>query len=112
MKIVIAIIAFVLIAGVCFAQEHTPMATEPIGAVIETTGVFLGKIIAGCEEAFTGERTVTMDTTTGDTKVFPFNNTVELVDKGVDIVTLGAFKAGDDVTVKVKNMVDSHIVSN
>lgn len=104
MKIFIAILAFVLISGVCYAadQQHTPKATEPIGAVVETMGVFVGKMVAAGEEACTGKKEVTVDPATGDTKVFPFGYTVELIDKGFHLVTLNGMKPGEDATVQIK----------
>lgn len=104
MKIIIAILALVLVTGLSFAaeQQKTPKATEPIGAVIETTGVFVGKIIGAAEEATTGEKKVTVRSETGETRVFPFNETVELVDKGFHALTFNQLKPGEDVTVKIK----------
>lgn len=104
MKIAIAILALVLVTGVSFAAEKAPKANEPIGAVIETTGVFVGKIVGAAEEATTGERKVTVKSATGETRVFPFNETVELVDKGFHILTFNQLKPGDDVTVKIKKI--------
>ena len=43
-----------------FVVDKTPIATEPIGAVVETTGVFVGKIVSAAEIAFTGERKLTV----------------------------------------------------
>mgnify|MGYP001589946435 CR=1 FL=1 len=107
MRIMIAILALVLISGVCFAAEqHAPKATEPIGAVIETLGVLSGKVIATCEQAVTGKTDVTVDSATGDTKIFPFGPAVEAVDKGAHFVTMDVFKPGDDVTVKLKNTLE------
>lgn len=105
MKIAIAILALVLVTGVSFAAEQAPKANEPIGAVIETTGVFVGKIVGAAEEATTGERKVTVKSATGETRVFPFNETVELVDKGFHTLTFNQLKPGDDVTVKIKKMI-------
>jgi len=103
MKIAIAILALVLVAGVSFAAaEKAPKATEPFGAVIETTGVFVGKIVGATEEALTGERKVTVKNDTGETRIFPFNETVELVDKGFHALTFNQLKPGEDVTVKIK----------
>lgn len=104
MKISIAILALVLTAGLSFAAEQAPKATEPIGAVIETAGVFVGKIVGAAEEATTGEKKVTVKSATGETRVFPFNETVELVDKGFHTLTFNQLKPGDDVTVRVKKV--------
>ncbi len=102
-KILVALMVFACAATVCFAAEQAPKATEPVGAVIEAGGVFVGTIVGATEEALTGERKVTVKSATGETRIFPFNETVEFVDKTFNILTFNQLKAGDDVTVTIKN---------
>ena len=101
-KILIVMTVLFCAASACFAADQAPKATEPIGAVIETTGVFVGKIVGSTEQALTGEKKVTVKSDTGETMIFPFNETVEFVDKTFNILTFNQLKAGDDVTVKIK----------
>ncbi len=101
-RFIFAALVLISAASVCCAEEQTPKATEPVGAVIEASGVFVGKIVGATEEALTGEKVVTVKSGTGETRIFPFNETVEFVDKTFHILTFNQLKAGDDVTVKVK----------
>jgi len=101
-KIVIVIFALVAISSLCYAAdvEKTPKATEPIGAVIETGGVFIGKIIGSAEKATTGKKEITVQSDTGETRVFPFAETTELADKTFNAVTFNQLKPGQGVSVK------------
>jgi len=101
-KIVIVIFALVVISGLCYAAdvEKTPKATEPIGAVIETGGVFIGKIIGSAEKATTGKKEITVQSDTGETRVFPFAETTELVDNTFNALTFNQLKKGESVKVE------------
>lgn len=101
-KIFVAIAVLFCAASVCFAADQAPKATEPVGAVIEASGVFVGKVVGATEEALTGERKVTVKSETGETRIFPFNETVEFVDKTFHALTFNQLKPGEDVTVKIK----------
>jgi len=99
-KIVIVLLSLAFIGTTCYAVEKTPKATEPIGAVIETGGVFIGKIVGGIEKATTGEKKITVKSETGETRVFPFEETVQLVDKTFHGLTFNQLKGGENVSVK------------
>ena len=104
-KIVLALLAVVFVASICYAEasgksHHVPKATEPIGAVIETGGVFIGTIVGAAEQATTGKKEITVKSDTGETRIFPFDETVQFVDKTFHILTFNQLKAGEKVTVK------------
>ncbi|MBN2453354.1 MAG: hypothetical protein JXB40_03730 [Candidatus Omnitrophica bacterium] len=80
--------------------EKTPSATSPIGAVIETAGVFAGKIASATEVAFTGERKITVENETGECRIFPFGATTKVVDKTFRAITFNKLKEGQAVKVK------------
>ena len=91
-KIVFMALVLVLAASVCYAVEKTPKATEPVGAVIETGGVFVGTIVGAIEKATTGEKKITVQADTGETRVFPFAETTQLVDDAFHAVTFNQLK--------------------
>lgn len=101
-KIAIVLLALVAVGTACYAAEKAPAATEPIGAVIEAGGVFVGKIVGAVEQATTGEKKITVRSDTGETRVFPFAETVKIVDTTFNALTLNQLKAGKQVTVKYK----------
>jgi len=101
-KIAIIALALVLAGAACYAVEKTPKATEPIGAVIEAGGVFVGLIVGTVEKATTGEKTITVRSEDGETRVFPFAETVKIVDTGFNALTLNQLKAGEKVAVTYK----------
>lgn len=103
-KILIAIVAVIAAASLCYAaQEAKPKATEPIGAVIETSGVLVGKLTNVIEKSLGGgktENSLVMAEDSGKTKVIPLDNTVKIVDAGFHAVTLNQLK-GKKVSVEV-----------
>ena len=80
--------------------DKEPKAKEPIGAIVETTGVFVGKIVSACEIAITGERKITVENETGECKIFPFCQTTKLADDTFNAVTFNKLKAGEKVKVE------------
>ena len=80
--------------------EKKPQATEPVGAVIETAGVFVGKIAAATEIAFTGERKLTVENETGECRIFPFCATTKIADDTFHTATFNQLKKGECVKVK------------
>ena len=103
-KILIAILTLVVLSSVCYAaslqSNKVPKATEPIGAVIETASVFIGTVIGTAEQATTGKKEITVKSDTGETKVFPFDETVQFTDKTFHVLTLNQLNPGEKVTVK------------
>jgi hypothetical protein len=110
--IVTAIFILVLIAGVAGAEETNftpkpkrcvlekePCATEPIGAIIETTGVIVGKILSATEIACTGERKIMVETESGECRLFPFCATTKVADKTFHAITFDQLKKGEKVKV-------------
>ncbi|MDD5495658.1 MAG: hypothetical protein PHP46_00990 [Candidatus Omnitrophica bacterium] len=99
-KIVIVILALAFVAGLSYAAEKQPKATEPVGAVVETTGVFVGKIVGAAERATTGSDKITVQSDTGETRVFPFDQTVKVLDTSFHALTLNQLNPGEKVTVE------------
>jgi len=109
MKKIALFIIGLMIAGTAWGAEDrfcviekTPTAKNPVGAVVETTGVFVGKIVSAVEIACTGERKITVENETGECKIFPFCATTKISDKAFNTVTFSALDKGD--TVKVEYM--------
>ena len=103
-KILIAIIAVVCLGSLCYAAQGAdkPKATEPVGAVIETTGVFMGKISDVIEEAVTDGKkkgTLTVADGSGKTKAFPVDETVKIVDASFHALTLDQLNKGEKVLI-------------
>jgi len=101
-KIAILVLALLLAGTACYAAEKVAKATEPFGAVIEAGGVFVGKIVGSVEQATTGETKITVRSEDGETRVFPFAETVKIVDTTFNAVTLNQLKAGEKVAVQYK----------
>lgn len=105
-KFVIAMMAMLIASTVCYAADKLcvidkePTAKEPIGAVVETTGVFVGKIVSAAEIAFTGERKLTVENETGECKIFPFCAATKLSDETFNAVTFNQLKRGEPVKVE------------
>ena len=111
-NILIAIFIAVLITGISHAEEKnftpkekfcviekTPTATTPVGAVLETVGVFTGKITSAIEIACTGERRITVENETGECRIFPFCETTKVADKAFETITFDKLKKGERVKV-------------
>lgn len=112
-NLVIGIAIALLLAGAACAEKNNfgpkdkmcvihkaPTATSPIGAVVETTGVFVGKIASAVEIAVTGERKITVENETGECRIFPFCTTTKVVDATFNTVTFDQLKKGESVEVK------------
>jgi hypothetical protein len=103
-KIAIAVVALVLAASVCYAAEGDAVkATEPVGAVVETGGVLVGKITSVIEKSLGGgktENSLILAEDNGATKIVPLDNTVKCLDSAFNILTLNQLK-GKKVAVEV-----------
>ena len=95
-KILITVVAFMLVVPLCYAAEETkPIATEPVGAVVETGGVMLGKVTSVVEKSLGGgkkENSLILAEDNGKTKIIPLDNTVLYLDKAFDTFTLNQLK--------------------
>ena len=111
-NIIAAIFITALIAGISYAEEKNftpkeklcviekkPTATSPIGAILETIGVFTGKITSAVEIACTGERKITVENETGECRVFPFLAATKIADEAFSAVTFDKLKKGERVKV-------------
>jgi hypothetical protein len=100
-KVIIAILAIICVATLVYAaDEPKPQATEPVGAVIETLGVFTGKITNVIEKSAGNKGQLILADDSGKTKVIPLDNTVKIIDKGFHAVTLNQLKPGERVSVE------------
>ena len=101
-KILIAVIAVVLAASLSYAEEEAkPIATEPIGAVVEVGGVIIGKITNVIEKSLGGGKTANsliMAEDNGKTKIIPLDDTVTCLDKAFHTLTLNQLE-GKKVSV-------------
>ena len=103
-RILIAVVALVLATALCYAAEgDAPKATEPVGAVVETGGVIIGKITNVVEESVGGGKkanSFVMADDSGKTKIIPLDNTVQVLDKAFHAITLKQLE-GRKVSVEV-----------
>jgi len=101
-KILITIAAIIVAASFCYAaDEPTPKATEPLGAIVETGGVLVGKFTNVIEKSLGAgkqENSLVMAEDNGKTKIIPLDNTVKALDAGFNVVTLNQLK-GKKVSV-------------
>lgn len=91
-KILIAVMALVLAVSLCYAAEEAkPIATEPVGAVVETGGVIIGKVTTVIEESLGGGKTkgsLVLAEDNGKTKMIPLDNTAKVLDAAFHAITL------------------------
>gem|GEM_PF-1755879 len=103
-KIMLAVLALVLASSLCYAAEGmSEKATEPVGAVVEASGMFVGKVSSVVEDTMAGGKAkgyVTVSDETGQTKMFPVDDTVKVVDTTFNALTLNQLKAGEKVAVQ------------
>lgn len=103
-KIMIAVFALILATSLAFAAEKpTVKATEPVGAVVETSGVIIGKVTNAIEKSLGGGKTegsLVMADESGKTRIIPLDDTVKVLDTGFHAVTLNQLK-GRKVAVEV-----------
>lgn len=79
--------------------EKVPTATGPVGAVVEAMDVFAGKITSAVEIALTGERKITVENETGESRIFPLRTTTKIVDSTLNTATFNELKEGERVKV-------------
>ena len=99
-KILMIVLIVMFVATACHAVVTDKKATNPISAVVETVGVFIGQISAAIEDSFGAAKDkdyVSVVRETGKTKLFPVDNTVKAIDEGFDLVTCKVFKKYEKV---------------
>ena len=100
-KIVFALLAVVLLAGLAYAATDNPKATEPIGAVVETTSAIVGKIADVVSDATgTGKGAIKIESATGETNVVAIDESVKILDNTLNTITLNQLKKGETVKVE------------
>lgn len=80
--------------------DKDKIAQSPAGAVVETTGIFIGKITSAVEIAATGQRQLSVRNETGECRIFPFDATTKIVDATTNTATFNVLKTGKDVKVE------------
>ena len=101
-KILIAIVVVMAAVSFCYAEDASPKATSPAGAVVETTGVIIGKFTTVIEKSLGGgktENSLVVAEDNGKTKIVPLDNTVTALDSAFHTVTLNQLK-GRKVSVE------------
>lgn len=101
-KIVLTVVVIMMAVSLCYAADAKPKATSPVGAVVETTGVIVGKLTSVIEKSLGGgktENSLVVAEDNGKTKMIPLDNTVTALDKGFHVVTLQQLK-GREVSVE------------
>ncbi len=103
-KILIAVVTLMVAVSLCYATEEAkPKATEPVGAVVETGGVILGKVTSVVEKSLGGgkkENSLILAEDNGKTKIIPLDATVQVLDTTFHAITLNQLK-GKKVSVEV-----------
>jgi DUF917 family protein len=103
-KILFTVLTLVLASSLCYAAEmESEEATEPVGAVVEASGMFVGKVSSVVEDTMAGGKAknyVTVSNETGQTKMFPVDDTVNIVDSAFNALTLDQLKMGQKVAVE------------
>jgi len=102
-RALLVIVALVVMASFCYAADDPkPRATEPLGAVVETGGIIIGKLTNVVEKSFGGgktENSLVLAEDNGKTKIIPLDHTVTCLDKGFHAITLNQLK-GRKVSVQ------------
>ena len=102
-KILVVMTAIILAASFSFAADN-PKATTPVGAVVETSGVMIGRLTSIVEKSLGGGKTansLVLAEDNGNTKIVPLDNSVKALDAGFNVVTLNQLK-GKKVAVSSK----------
>jgi hypothetical protein len=105
-KILMAVAILALAVSMAYAAENDqPKATEPIGAVLETGGVLIGKFTSVIEKSLGGgkkENALVMAEDNGKTKIVPLDSAVKCLDNTFHAVTLNQL-TGRKVKVDVSS---------
>jgi len=101
-KILLAVLAVVVLASFSYAaEEPAPKATEPAGAVVETSGVLIGKVTSTVEKSMGAkEGKLVLSEADGKTRIIPVDPTVKVLDNTFNAVTFNQLK-GREVSVEV-----------
>ena len=105
-KIFIAVVALVVATSLCYAAENAKLkATEPIGAVVETSGVIVGKLTSVIEKSLGGgktENSLILAEDNGKTRIIPLDSTVTCLDNAFNAITLNQLK-GKKISVATED---------
>ena len=102
-KLLLVIAVVALMAASVYAADNDKTATEPLGALVEASGVFVGTVTSIAVDTLTvgqAKGTVTVADESGKTRIFPVDDTVKIVDATVNVITLNQLKKGEKVEVQ------------
>ena len=104
MKKILLVSAVILLTAVsAYAADNNKTTTEPLGALIEASGVFVGTVTSVALDTATlgtAKGKVTVADETGQTKIFPIDDSVRIVDSAVNVITLNQLKKGEKVEIQ------------
>ena len=102
-KLLLVIAVVALMAASVYAADNDKTATEPLGALVDASGVFVGTVTSIAVDTLTvgqAKGTVTVADESGKTRIFPVDDTVKIVDATVNVITLNQLKKGEKVEVQ------------
>jgi hypothetical protein len=102
-KILLVTAVIILTAVSAHAADDNKTATEPLGALVEAGGVFIGtvsEVAVNIATAGQAGGAITVADEIGKTKIFPIDDTVRIVDAAVNVITLNQLKKGEKVEVQ------------
>jgi opacity protein-like surface antigen len=102
-KILLVTAVIMLTAASAYAADDNKTATEPLGAIVEASGVFIGTVSEVAVDTITvgqAKGRVTVADEAGQTKIFPVDDTVKIMDAMVNVITLNQLKKGQKVEVQ------------
>jgi len=103
-KLSVAVIALMLVSGVCFAQGEKKMG-EPVNSIakgVEAVGTYVGKVVSvTVAEPAKGvtDSTVKVSDEMGNPVSFTVSSAAKITDASLNAITLGQLKEGEKVRV-------------
>ncbi|HPS20322.1 MAG TPA: hypothetical protein PKY78_04975 [Candidatus Omnitrophota bacterium] len=108
-KVLSVLLLLVLASSFAYAaDEATP--GDAVKAVAAAPFVVTGKVLSVM--AGEKENSVTVENESGETKIFPIDQTAQIVDASLNVATLGALKSGDKVKVEGTKAGDKETVKS
>lgn len=105
MKKVILVLALMalVIPSLCWADCGKCEAKDPVMGTLEASKEFVGTVLEVAtfqEPGSSGLVNVTVADEAGKTEIFPIDQTVRVLDAGLNVVTMDQLKKGSKVSVK------------
>jgi len=102
-KILLIMAVIALSQATAYAADNNKTAAEPVGALVEASSVFVGTVTSVVVDTVTAGQargTVAVADEAGKTRIFPIDDTVKIVDAGINVITLNQLKKGEKVEVQ------------